>query len=220
MPSLNDARARIGRARDHITRLEREIAAVLPPDRTITTPIMGPAFVSGGTEYINAPPILAILIGETLYNLRGALDYLVYELFYLDTGGIENGTKFLIEDSIASWNNHLSSPGTAGRRRRKLWLYRLTMAHKTALQALQPCYGCTWTARLRDLSNPDKHRRLTTIVASVNHGGHGAIGFGPVMVTTHLTTKVAFEDGSFVVETLKLLQKEVADVIEAFDPDF
>lgn len=182
---------------------------------------MGPAFVGGGVEYIYAPPILSILIGETLYNLRSALDYLVHELVYLDTGKHKGGTKFLIEDTEDAWNKHLSGPTTTGRDRRKMWLHRMTPAHQAALKALQPCYGCTWTGRFRALSNPDKHIRLTGVVVTVNHGSHGAIaGPGPVMVIFNLTTKIAFEDGSFVVETLKLFQEEVTNVIEAFDPDF
>ena len=100
-PSLDDARARIGRAKEHIATVEREIVAAMPPDRTITTVIAG-GFLSG-TRYINPPPILPILIGETIYNLRAALDYLVYELFYLDTGETTNITKFVIEDSEQSW---------------------------------------------------------------------------------------------------------------------
>jgi hypothetical protein len=220
-PSLDDARARVNRAKEHITSLEREIAAVLPPDRTITTVVAGPAFLAGGTKDISAPPILAILVGETLYNLRSALDYLVYELFHLDTSRTNNRTKFLIEDTRQKWNSHIPTSKTPPKKRRKMWLHRLTAAHQTALKALQPCYGCKWTKRFRDLSNADKHRHLTLVEAAVHHRGHGTIGgFGPVMVTTQLATKVAFDDGTLVTETLKLLQDEVAKVIDSFDPDF
>jgi len=216
-PSLDDARARIGRAKEHIATLEREIVAAMPPDRTITTVIAG-GFLSG-TRYINPPPILPILIGETIYNLRAALDYLVYELFYLDTGETTNITKFVIEDSEQSWDRRIPTPDTPKDKIRKMWIHRLTAAHQAALKRLQPCYGCKWTGVLRELSNPDKHRRLLTVIGSVNHDGFGAMS-GPVMVTFNLTTKVAFDDSSLVVETLKLLQQEVADVINAFNADF
>jgi len=182
---------------------------------------MGPAFISSSTQYITAPPILAILIGETVYNLRGGLDYLVYELFRLDTGETHSGTKFLIETSINEWNSHIPTPQTPAKQCRKMWLHRLTTAHQAALKALQPCYGCKWTKTLRDLSNTDKHRHLTLVEASVHHGGHGAIGVvGPVMVTTELTTKVAFDDGTLVTEMLDRLQKEVGAVIDRFHLDF
>ncbi|RWC86770.1 MAG: hypothetical protein EOS72_24700 [Mesorhizobium sp.] len=218
-PSLDDARSRIDRAKQHIASLEDEIVAVIPPNRTITAAAPGGSFMGGGTQLLRVPPILPILIGEAIYNLRAALDYLVFELAYLDTGTPKSGTKFLIEPTEKGWNNHLTAP--TGKERRKLWLPELTAAHQAALKRLQPCYGCKWTGTLRDLSNPDKHRRLLGVVATIDQLGYGAIpGGGAVMVTFQLTTKVAFEDASPVVETLKLLQEQVADVIEAFDPDF
>jgi hypothetical protein len=220
-PSLDDARARIDRAKQHIASLKHEITAVLPPDRTIVSAVAGPAFVSGSVQYITSPPILAILIGETVYNLRSALDYLVYELVYLDTGRPKHGTKFLIEDTTQKWNSHVPTAQTPPEKRRKMWLHGLTAAHQAALKRLQPCFGCKWTKTLRDISNPDKHRHLTLVEAAVHSSGHGAIGaVGPVMVTTQLTTKVAFDDGTLVTETLNELQEEVTRVIEAFDPDF
>jgi hypothetical protein len=220
-PSLDDARVRVDRAKHHIASLEREIAAVLPPNRRITAAVAGGSFMGGGTQYVSAPPILSILIGETIYNLRAALDYLVHELFLLDTGEVHNSTKFLIVDSKKEWHSHLPSPTTTRKQLRKMWLHRLTAAHRAALKALQPYHGCKWTQRLRNLSNPDKHRRLLTIDASVNQSGHGAIGgIGPVMVTFDLATKVAFEDGSPVIETLNLFEKKVINAIDDFDPDF
>jgi hypothetical protein len=176
---------------------------------------MGPAFLGGATQHLKAPPIVPILIGETIYNLRAALDYLVYELFHLDTGKSHSGTKFLIENTVGSWNAHFPA-GISKRELAKFWLHQLSASYQASLKGLQPCFGCKWTKTLRDLSNPDKHRRLLTVVATVEQPSYGAIGgFGPVMVTFQLTTKVAFEDTSLVVETLKLLQKQVADVIRA-----
>jgi hypothetical protein len=211
-PTLDDAKARIERATAHVASLEAEISASLPPNRTITTPIMGPAFISGGTGYVDAPSILAILIGETIYNLRGALDYLIYELFQLDTGTIKEHTQFLIVKDPSKWTaKNLKSAG----------IHQLTVPHQAALQALQPCFGCNWTGQLGELSNLDKHRRLMTVEASVNRGGLGMVGGpGPVMVTIQMTTKLAFEDGSLVVDTLKMFARESAKVIQDFDPDF
>jgi hypothetical protein len=219
-PSLDDARARIDRAKQHIAVLEHEISTFLSPDRIAAASAVLVQSFPGGTEHFNAPPIMSILIGEAFYNLRAALDYLVYELAYLDTGRHQSGTKFLIEDREEGWNGHLPGPGTPGKLRRNMWLHRLTSAHQAALKALQPCSGCKWTSTLRDLSNPDKHRRLLRITAEV-HGRHGTLGFGfGMMVGFHISTNVAFEDTSRVVEALNLLHEQVANVIEAFDPDF
>jgi hypothetical protein len=220
-PSLDDARARIGRAKEHITRLEHEISAILPPNQTITRAVMGPAFLSRSSHRIDVPPIVTILIGETIYNLRSALDYLVYELFYLDTGKIKKNTKFPVESSPKEWNKYFPFPGMLGKQRHKLWLYRLSTSHQAAIKALQPCFGCKWTAPFSSLSNLDKHRHLTVVEATAEHMGHGAIaGPGAVMVSVQVASKIAFQDGSLVVETLKLFEKEISDVIEAFDPDF
>jgi hypothetical protein len=43
------------------------------------------------------PEEISIVVGEICYNLRAALDYLVYELARLDSGCIQNGTQFPIE---------------------------------------------------------------------------------------------------------------------------
>src|SRR2546423_9773059 len=156
--TLDEARARISRAKEHITSLERELIAIAPPKRTITAAVAGPAFLGGSTQTIKAPPIVPILIGETIYNLRTALDYLVYQLFYLDTGNLSSRTKFPIEDHKKSWNNYFPTAGTTAQERRKMWLYQLSAVHQAAIKGLQPCFGCNWTAKIRDLSNPDKHR--------------------------------------------------------------
>jgi hypothetical protein len=192
----------------------------MPPDYTIRKFTTGYALIAGQTERVEAPPIFAILIGETIYNLRAALDYLVYEIAHLDTGKPKNGTKFLIEDTIKGWNEHLPHPGMPRKRQRKLWLHKLTLAHQAALKRLQPCCGCKWTGQLRDLSNPDKHHRLLAVSASKSDRRGSAIAFYSVVVNLKLTTHVEFQNGSPVVKTLKLFQKQVADVIEAFDPDF
>ena len=51
------------------------------------------------------PAMLGILIGETIYNLRAILDYLVYELAILDSGQIQKGTQFPIEDTESEFDS-------------------------------------------------------------------------------------------------------------------
>lgn len=219
-PTLNDARARVARASEHIINLEHKLTPVSPqnlqiPDLQV---VAGTLVV---TRYVYAGPEISILIGEVVYNLRAALDYLVYELFYLDTGKTKNTTKFLIEDSKQAWDSHFPDPGMSAKQRSRLWLHLLTPAHQAALKRLQPVFGCKWSAALRDLSNPDKHRRLVRALARETLTGSDAMTVrGPVMVNFNVTVEVKFEDASLVVETLKLMHEKVADVIEVFDPDF
>ena len=111
--SLDQARLRIDRAREHISHLKREIAAALQGAESV-----GVITVTAGTtghfedttkqaRHPRIQPIASILVGEAAYNLRGALDYLVYELFLLNTGKESKATKFLIEKTEEGWNAHI-----------------------------------------------------------------------------------------------------------------
>jgi hypothetical protein len=172
----------------------------------------------------------SIRIGEIVYNLRAALDYLIFELAGLDTGCIVEGTQFPIERNKKGFKWRI----------RGGWLDGLNVTHVAAIEALQPYSGCQWTAILRDLSNPDKHihlvpsqaeHELTFHIADASHISDFADMPGAVRsaVTTDgtevyvkamLTTRVQFTDGTPVIETLEELKSEVARVLEAFEPDF
>ena len=54
------------------------------------------------------PETFPILVGEIIYNLRAALDYLIFELSLLDSGNEINGSipQFIIEDEPTGWSNH------------------------------------------------------------------------------------------------------------------
>jgi len=200
-----------------ITSLEHEIIAITPP--RLTAAVAGPAFL--GTQTIKAPPIVPILIGETIYNLRATLDYLVYQLFYLDTGippDLSNRTQFPIVDRKQSWENYFPTPQTTPKGLKKMWLHKLSACHQADIKRLQPWFGCKWTAKIRDLSNPDKHRRF--IATPITTSQPGGVIPEAAMVTVEITRKIAFEDTSPVMETLDCLQQKVADVIDYFDPDF
>lgn len=98
------------------------------------------------------PPEIGILVGETVYNLRAALDYLVYELAILDSGHVQEKTQFPIESCESEWESNQD--------RR---LAGLNPTHKALIKCLQPYRECDWTGVLRDISNPDKHRTLTLV---------------------------------------------------------
>ena len=44
------------------------------------------------------PPELAVVVSDIIHNLRATLDYIVYELALSDSGKVQDGTQFLIED--------------------------------------------------------------------------------------------------------------------------
>lgn len=191
-------------------------------------------------------PQFSILLGETVYNLRAALDYLIYELAILDSCQVQKGTQFPIEDTEQGWRrrwkgviiNRKGKPIRGG-----CYLPGLALRHKASIRFLQPCYGCNWTRRLRIISNPDKHRTLT-VVGGTQTTVRRSAGTGPTIldpsrqgqtVLLHVSTRrdrrpmnmdteiafdIAFDDGTHVIETLQELQTQVADVIDVFEPEF
>jgi hypothetical protein len=221
-PSVDSALARVARAGEHIARIEDEVAA-LAKNVAFSGRFGVEAGVTGllTDEEFGLPLIIAILIGETIYNLHAALDYLVYELAILDSGNVQQGTYFPIESSPDGWDKHVV---------RGNFLSGVSDVHKAQIHALQPFNGVEWTARIRDISNPDKHRQLTV-------GWHGpgvrieanwstrSQTIGQTIdqsmdIQGSFTYVIHFDDRSTVIETLKLLQQQVSDVINAFKHEF
>lgn len=111
----------------------------------------------------SGPPIsdeFSITIGEIIYNLRAALDYLVYELAFLDSGIIQEMTQFPIETNSSLFDSHRPS-----------YLKGVADKHAAIIERLQPYNPFAWTHTVRDISNPDKHRHLTVV------GGGGSGNF-------------------------------------------
>src|SRR5690349_913881 len=105
------------------------------------------------------PVTLPLAVSDAIHNMRAALDYIVFELASHDSGQIQDGTQFLIEDVKSDPAN--PRRGFDGRKNR--CLKGLSSAHVDMVESLQPYKGVEWTKTLRDISNPDKHRMLTVI---------------------------------------------------------
>jgi hypothetical protein len=149
-PTLNQCRARICRAGEHIESLEDKLSGF--PGSTVRWT----AHDSAGNLVVPAneiPAIIPILIGKALYNLRGALDYLVSQCFYLATGRFNSQPKFLIEDSISGWNKHLPHG-----KKTHTWLGSLSAKHQATFKQLQHRGGRSWQARA---SYPLRLRQLS-----------------------------------------------------------
>jgi len=168
------------------------------------------------------------LVGETVYNLRCALDYLVYALAALDSSAPQKGTQFPIMDTAQDF---------AGRG--KTMLNGVNATHVAAIEGLQPYKGCNWTARLRDLSNMDKHRHIVPgggIMKPTVHSGlstdlrriHGAferkakhpVTGEDVDVKVHVASEILFSDRTPVVQPLHELKTRVADTLGQFEAEF
>lgn len=249
-PSLNDSYLRVKRAKEHIrslTRLRKKLTidpnaiTVEPPPppqgvwdhdgRLVVTPSVdniaaafGHLFQTPKFTVPDPPPLnpkWAIYMGEAIYNLRAALDYLVYSLAYLDSGSEQKGTQFPIVDSPEDFQRLLNS--------RKTPLSGVSNVHVAALEGLQPYPGrdgldSLWLAQLRDFSNPDKHRRLTILKPRTGTVTSWSVGAPskPVQVQFGAAYQVTLGDAnnSPVIPTLDSLLAHVSETLDQFLPDF
>jgi hypothetical protein len=223
-PSLDGAYLRIDRANHHLEEIKifqdnlpRPVVDREMGNIPLSYPHVATDNVTVSLAEQEVSAIVSILVGETVYNLRSALDYLVFELAFLDSGSIQNGTQFPIESSPQGWKRRLSPNrfGNPGK------VQFLSVAHQAAIERLQPYNGVTWTKTLADISNPDKHRRLVGINPSLQND---AIMLNPktgeMNVNPNLATLIAFDKGGLVVETLEILQSQVSHVLDSFKPEF
>ena len=228
MHPLDGAYERVKRAGKHIENLKRRIRIIrkektdavahdgkvgtvtLPSGREVRAVIRG-----AGHRPSPAPHIISLLIGESIYNLRASLDYLVYELARLDSPGkTPKGTQFPIESKEEGF-----------KRRRKNFLKGVSLKHIAAIKKLQPFNGCDWTKLLRDVSNPDKHELLTRtgspLVISPLPGGTERILAGePMNMKGGISVQITFSNGLPVIENLEELQAQVTETLAAFKPEF
>ena len=182
-----------------------------------------------------APNRISVLTGEAIQALRRALDYLVYEIAFRDSGSEQDGTQFPIEHSPNVFWSRLN-PGRGG------YLVGVDRKHATALKRYQPCDQVEWSADLRDLSNPDKHRRLsvlrhldkTTAARMENDDGATYRNFAAtddgfevwwtvgddVHMQLQVTIDIAFESGLGVIEALQEIKAQIAYVLDEFRPCF
>ncbi len=228
---LDGAFARVRRAEKHLRELVCGVEAFQRQHKEFMV-----AEYDKGTDQIRVsfkrPPVvpveLSLIASDIIHNLRSALDYIIYELARHDSGVIQEGTQFLIEDAAESFA-----------KRSKGYLKGLNPKHVAAVQSLQPYKGVQWTKILRDISNPDKHRELIgidrdwltdSIIMRDDHGTLlkdpdvilrtvGDAGFN-VSVKFHQAISVKFPNGLPVAQTLDGLKSQIADTVEAFKPEF
>lgn len=211
---------RLNRAAEHLANLESRIERYITRQQDAVSVQVDAAGRLGLRNQLEDPErIWSIYIGEVIYNLRAALDYLVYGLAWLGSGVHQTFTQFPIEDDPKVWD-----------RRRETYLKGVRDVHVAAIRKLQPFDGCDWTASLRDVSNQDKHWALK--LTAVQHAGTitfdppigqtnvGALAAGEVDVQHDPTFNVTLEDGTPVLEWLQGLHAEVGRVLTAFKPAF
>jgi hypothetical protein len=228
-PSLDNAYSRVNRARQHLTRLKREVSAFYKREKIAGMPpppdgIRSIAFVHYLEDEIPVEN-WGILVGECVYNLRAALDYLVAELALFDSGQVQKGTQFPIEDQEEGWQGKLKTG----------YLKGLSSGHKAIIERFQPWKGCEWTRVLRGLSNPDKHVTLTmlsmtklAINPTFPNDGDAPVKLAPnvfearstpVNVYCYIPFEPSSGDGNPIEITLGGLIRDVAGVLECFNTE-
>lgn len=173
---------------------------------------------------------VGILVGEVCYNLRSALDYLVFELSKHDSGAAQKQTQFPVTDTKKEFD-------IVGPTKR---LKGISAAHIAEFERLQPFSGCDWTRRLRDYSNPDKHKEFVVMGGETRITVHSALDTDlstirgttfdattphpitgqDVAVKVHVYGSVTFDDGSEILETLGVISREVTRTLEMFKGAF
>lgn len=211
-----EAYLRIERALEHVEETRDAIAAWADENRGHTYIRVEGMTVSAGWPQSAPPERIGILVGETVYNLRAALDYLVFRQAIADSGE-EQRTQFPIE----------STPeGFAGRR--ATFLAGLSEEYVRLIESFQPYQGNDWMVWIRDLSSLDKHRAVPLIAdvrgqRVVNVGGTdediaalGGVRQPDGAVHYPATMTVTFENGAPAVEVLEELAGLVRGVADAF----
>lgn len=233
MHALDGAYERVNRAGIHLSNLSRRVNILQTQirDNTITKGDPKAFFSEDGKRVIyylgttswrldSIPLTIPILVGEITYNLRAALDYLIYELARLDSKEIKENTQFPIEYEKSRFT-----------RMRKIYLNGVNDKHVEIIERLQPYNKCEWTRTLKELSNPDKHRQLTICnsVIGISFPIKGSrsnadeqTNSHSTNIKTHLATGIKFKSVKTIVnvDILKQLKLQVTLILNIFKPEF
>jgi len=229
---LDGAFERVARAEKHVADLKARIRKAETNLSLVKFKRKG-----GRTDFVlpknfapfRRPALLSILVGEVIYNLRAALDYLVYELAFLGSGQTQDMTQFPIERRKKDFMRYENGPGLGCGR-----LKGVHPRHIALIKTVQPCYGCQWTGTLNTISNSDKHKLLTVLFGSAQQ--KTVISFdsskqyppncptdrnAPKSVHVQLPAlRVTFADGALITDTLDELKVRVAETLRIFKPEF
>jgi len=230
---LDGCLERVRRANEHLSELEREIGIMIEKQAHAVPFDLDPKPPHGAVN-VGRPPEtfaglrLGTLVGEIVYNLRCALDYLIYALAELDSGAPQKRTQFPIMETaqdFARWS--------------KTMLKGVNPGHIAAVERLQPYNGCSWTDALGALSNMDKHRHIVPGQGRMKATVHSALETdlsrisgaferkakhpltgAEVHVKIHVVSEITFMNGAEVIRTLHELEAQVANTLRDFEPEF
>ncbi len=240
---LDGAIERVRRSRRHSKTLTALIGRTARSYESEVIASNDPGVVQGDLEFSiketdwprPVPPGVQVLVSEAVFNLRCALDYLVYELAKRDSGQAVEQTQFPICDN----------PAQVGKQRgfreyRNKALRGVSDQHVALIETFQPYNGAAWAATLRDISNSDKHKTLVLVgnfvqgeylLTSKPAGGrleHGTRAMferasrdgQDVHAQAEYALRLLIDGRIDVVAALRDIQREVSATIEAFRTAF
>ena len=163
-----------------------------------------------------------LLTSEIVQHLRVALDYLAYNLVWLDAGppdrGRERSLHFPVVRNEARWKAEAKGrlPG-------------VTPEHLAIIREYQPFAGCIWTATLADLAMIDRHRFVLDIHRE--YSGTFSNNRTTVFIDPDNSTQVVVDVGRLdfrfllpdeqpAVESLATLSREAALLVWRLQGDF
>jgi hypothetical protein len=157
-----------------------------------------------------------LLAGEILYHLRTTLEYVAYNLAWLDRGRPTKRTYFPMDLTESAWRHRAADLKK-----------QMSSEHIEALHEYQPFAGCDWTLRLKSWSNDDRHNFLLgaareyTVAFSPQEAEPDPDN--PSRVRMRLTPeppKFTLPAGEAVAVALEDLCVKVAGVVDRFQGDF
>jgi hypothetical protein len=165
MPHQYSFDRKLERANEHLLTLDNQIESWTLKKPYILTTDFDPERGKSGLYAIKvkltvAPPIqIPVLIGECLFNLRCALDHLVFTLTEIrNRGPLSDEVARRTEFPIFHWGTEFCNKG----------MRKIRGIHpdaQTLIKSLQPYHAgnefrCDWLWLLNEMQNIDKHRTL------------------------------------------------------------
>ena len=177
--------------------------------------------------YREALPGLLILISEIVLHLRAALDHVIFVLARIDSGSVQDGTQFPINDRKEFFANN-----------RTACLKHLSDKHFAIVERFQPYHG-TNLKLLNRLSNVDKHRQFIQLTIAGNfitqrmnlvrddaevaqaepiiRSINAALRVMTMGMYRYVAPDILLDNGVPVCKALEILHSEVSNIVREFD---
>ena len=190
MVTLEGVNAKVQRAQDQIERLARDIEASCEDQRALFSEELRPDVGDKIWIFRGETPIVpieySIRLGEIVYNLRSALDQLVWQLVHANYKAPSHRNEFPIFDDESRFNNVV-----------KTKLAGVSQQSLAIIKEMQPFRkDDKWSAlkTVHSLCNIDKHRSVILPLymldrCSVTYRGGGDPSMKPLVRSSHSSMK-------------------------------